>query len=464
VVALIIKYLILLIMSFYMSSATAYSQKETHSSILTVDISKTEKQLGQYFRTTLKYKGSLKLENIDLHSWQENFKIIHEDEYQDEDKQGNSIQVLKLRLYPRTLNATLLPSVSLGEIRSTPVSLSVTPSKIKNSPIKISWEVSNSTPWEREAVLIRIHIQSNDPAARVIIDSKENPDFLLQPLEVERTVLKNGRIEFNAGWVYYHLKSGVASINLPAIRYQLSGSDRRRFYLPIQKLSVKPLPNYLPPNLPIGKLNISSDIENNNSGLWKINILTPALSVYDIPGINQQLSAFSGYDIATIKNETKQLSSYNSYGFLHVVTSPLPKWLMPFGSNINLKARYFDPDTGTLKEIQHTLPRHWNMPQWAWWGTFIISLFICTILIKLFKPWVLNQISRYKLYQQVKEANSPDQIRCLIVKESHHMTLSQWSHDNHARQLFADKLNEVCFSVVDFSDLKKLQVETLKLI
>ena len=463
-VAKLIKILIFHAIFFYIPLAVAYIQNETQSSYLTVDISKTNKQLGQYFRTTLKYKGNLKLENIDLHSWRDNFKILHEDEYQGEDKQGNIIQISKLRLFPRTLNATLLPSLSLGETKSTPISLKVTPSKIKNSAIKISWEVSNSTPWEREAVLIRVHIKSSDPTARVIVDDSNVPDYLLYSLNTERKELKNGVIEFNSGWIYYPLKYGNASLNLPAIRYQLSGSDRRRFYLPIQKLSVKPLPNYLPPNLPIGTININSEIENNTTASWQVNLLTPALAIYDLPDINQQISDFSGHDVATIESEHKQLSDYNNYGYMHVITSPLPKWLMPIGSSMNLKVRYFDPETGTLKEIQHTLPRYWNMPQWAWWVTFIISLFICTVLIKVFKPWVSNQINRFKLYQQVNEANSPDQIRFLILKESHYMTLSQWSQGNHARQLFANKLNEVCFSVVDYSELKKLQVEALKLI
>ncbi|MFK5950241.1 MAG: hypothetical protein QM500_15880 [Methylococcales bacterium] len=449
---------------FHMSPATAYSQDDTQSSYLTVNISKTDKQLGQYFRVTLKYKGHLKLENIDLNSWQENFKILHGDEYKNEDKQGNIIQVLMLRLYPRMLNITLLPSLSLGKTRSTKISLKVMPSKIKNSTIKLNWEISNQNPWEREAVLIRIHIKSNDPTARVIIDASETPGLLLQPLKTEHKVLKNGEIEFNSGWIFYSLNNGSVSLNLPAIRYQLSGSDRRRFYLPIQKLSVKPLPNYLPPNLPIGKLNINSEIKNNNTASWKTNITTPALALYDFPEINQQLSAFSGYDIATIENEIRQLSSYSNYGYLHTVTSPLPKWLMPFGSSIDLKVRYFDPETGTLEETLHTLPRYWNMPQWAWWVTFIISVFISAILIKLFKPCALNQISRFKLHQQIKKSNSPDQIRSLILNESYYMTLSQWSNDNHERQLFADKLNKICFSVVNYSDLSKLRVEALQLI
>jgi len=437
---------------------------ENSSHELSVEVSQTKKQLGQYFRVTLKYNGSLPLDSINLDSWRQHFEIIHDDEFNEKDMGGHTIQVLKLRLYPRTLKSTLLAPLKLGETLSHSVGLKVTQSMIKGSVIKLDWDISNISPWQREAVIIRIQMQSTDVSARVILDSPKNSNLLLRPLSTERKILKNGIIQFHSGWIYYPLKEGSLSLQLPAIRYQLSGSDRRRFYLPLQTINIKTLPGYLPPDLPIGNLKISSDIVNADPVNWKINVHTTALTPYGLPGLSRQLSNINDYDIANIRINYKNLSSFNDYGDVNIVHAPLPSWLMPFGQSIILKLRYFNPETGMLSEIHHTLPRHWNMPTWAWWVTFILCLLMSVFLIINIRPWILMQIRRYKLRQQTLQVMSADQLRNLILSDGHYPTLSHWSNNIPARISFAVKLNKHCFSIDDSIDLKKLRHEVLKLI
>jgi len=440
-----------------------YAQIVNSENELSVQISRTEKQLGQYLRVTLRYRGQKQLDNINLQLWRQHFSIIHGDEYKDEDKQGRTIQVLKLRLYPRATGKINLSSLKLGTAKSRPINVNTLQAIVNNSPIKLNWEISSLTPWQREAVIIRVHLQSQDTSAHVILDSPENKNTLLRALKTERRVLKNGDIIFDAGWILYPMNEGVELIDLPAIRYQLSGSDRRRFYLPLQKLNVKPLPTYLPPNLPIGKLHLNSQIEYADKNQWKIAVKTSALIPYGVPGLDKQIAIISDHDISNVKINFSRSSSYGDYGDRNVIYSPLPEWLMPFGKNIILKLRFFNPETGKLDKVIHNLPRAWSMPKWAWWITIIFSLLISVILMRKIKSWVFNLANKLKLRQQSQSAASPQQLRSLILENGRYITLTEWAEENPARKSFAHKLNNICFANFSQVDLQLLKYELLGL-
>ncbi len=445
------------------SIAPVYGQIINSDNELQVHVSRIEKQLGQYFRATLRYRGQKHLDNINLQLWRQNFSIIHEDAYKDEDKQGRTIQVLKLRLYPRATGKISLSSLKLGIAKSQPININTLQSIVNNSPIKLKWEISSLAPWQREAVIIRVHLQSKDTSSHVILDSSENKNTLLRALKTERRVLNNGDIIFDAGWILYPVNEGVQTIDFPAIRYQLSGSDRRRFYIPLQRLDVKPLPTYLPPNLPIGKFNLNSQIEYADKNQWKIDVETSALIPYGVPGLDKQIAAINDHDISNVKINYSQSSSYGEYGDRSVIYSPLPEWLMPFGKNIILKLRFFNPETGKLDEVIHNLPRSWSMPKWAWWITIIFSLLISVILIRKVKPWTFNLAKRLKLRQQSQNAESPQQLRSLILENGQYITLSEWAKEDPSRKPFVNKLNNICFADSIQADLQLLKSELLGL-
>jgi len=435
----------------------------TENNKLKLSFSRTDIQLGQFLRVTLKYRGSESLQSIKLTSWLQKFVINYGDEYHDEDNKGHPIQVLKLRLYPRQTGTLTLPALNLGTATSQAVNINIHQPVVNKSPITLNWEISNLSPWQRQAVVIHVHLKSSDISAHVLLDSSDNKNFLLRPLEPTRRTLNNGEIIFDAGWILHPLKGGNVLVDLPAIRYQLSGSDRRVFYLPLQYLKIKTLPSYLPPDLAIGKLNAQSQIDNTLHNQWQTMITTHALIPFGVSGADRQLAAINGHDISKIKMHYTQLSNYENHGDKNIYYTPTPEWLMPFGNNINLILRYFNPETGRLEETVHSLPRVWKMPQWAWWLTISFCLLSCAILIIKIQPWSLNKINRLKLRKQFKLATSSQQIRQLILYNGPYITLSEWANNNPKRKPLAHKLNKICFSNKDHSNLDKLKSELLML-
>jgi len=248
----------LLVMLSLIMTNPVYSQTSKADSELSVFISNSNKQWGQFLRVTLHYHGPKMLTDIDLKAWQQLIAVKFEDEYNDEDENGNPIQVLQLRLHPRKIGHLKLPPLKMGKAVSQAMNINISQPVIKNSPINLNWQVSTLSPWQREAVLVRVHVRTTDYAAHIQLKPPEHKQFLSRALKTERHKLADGSYQFNAGWVLYPIDNGLLELDLPPVRYQIAGSDRRQFYLPLQKFNVKALPNYLPPTLPVGKLNLDS--------------------------------------------------------------------------------------------------------------------------------------------------------------------------------------------------------------
>ncbi len=433
-------------------------------STLTVSVPVTAIQWGQPLRATLHYRGEHSLEAINLKVWQAFVAISDKNESSDVDSEGRDIQVLRLRLYPRRTGAYTLPRLTLGDARSQPVSLNIRPAVVERHPVKLVWQLSSLSPWQGEAVIVHVQLWTTDYAAHVRLDVPKQPQFLSRPLKTQRHLLADGSYRFDTGWILYPAESGAWLLDLPPVRYQLSGGDRRRFYLPLQPFQVKALPTYLPPTLPVGPLAIRSKIDK---GRWQISVRTRALIPYGVPGLDAQLAAISNHDIADIKIQHTQRSAYNDYGDSSLYSVPLPDWLMPFGKDRTLTLRYFNPATGRIEEITHNLPRHWEMPVWARWLLVLSVLAIAALLARFIRPGLERQISRLVLRRALRKATSVMQLRRIMLDHYHYVTLSEWVKKAPAqestRKKIIQQLNSACFSASGYSDIQYLKAGLLKL-
>ncbi len=455
----------------FLLAGHAHSQSRKSDSKLTVSISKTDKQWGQFLRVTLHYRGPMMLEDIDLQTWRQLMAVDVDDQYSDEDDNGNPIQVLQLRLHPRATGNFQLPSLKLGTAQSQAIDINISPPVIKNLPVKVDWQISTLSPWQREAVLIRVQVHTDDYAAHIKLDTPEHKQFLSRVLKTEHQILADGSHQFNTGWVLYPIDSGLLEMDLPPVRYQIAGSDRRQFFLPLQKLQVKALPNYLPPTLPVGKLNVSSQTSHDKegNGKWLLSIKTDALIPYGVPELDTQLATISEQDIANVVIKYTRQSNYSDYADLSLYSSPMPNWLLPFGKDLKLRLRFFDTESGRLSEISHDLPRHWNMPTWAWWMTVIAGLITGVFILRQRRSWILAQTSRLQLRYRLRSAENMRHMRRIILDCGSYITLSEWDKNNRARKAAVHKLNRYCFSASGTqdtkpADLQKLKTDLLKLV
>jgi len=217
--------LLLLTILAVLITTSAYAKSKNPGNKLTVSISKSDKQWGQYLRATLSYQGPELLENIDLQPWRQLVAITYEDEYIDEDENGNFIQIVQLRLHPRGTGTFQLPALKLRTAKSQPLNINISQAVVKNAPVKLDWQISTLSPWQREAVIVRVQAQTPDHAALIKLDAPAHQDFISRPLKTERQSLDDGSYRYKTGWILYPIKNGLLTLDLPPVRYQLSGSD-----------------------------------------------------------------------------------------------------------------------------------------------------------------------------------------------------------------------------------------------
>lgn len=439
-----------------LSCCNAWAAQQTES--LDAQLSMAEKQWGQYLRVTLRYRGEQRLEQIRLDVWRRIAFISVEDEYRE-----NGEQVMTLRLYPRAQGTFTLPALFLGKAKSQPLSIEISTPIVEESALQLERIVSNQHVWQRQAILIQTQITTSDYSAHIKADDVSDTRFISRKLPPVTTRDKSGSYILKTGWIIYPLQQGKIELELPPVRYQLSGSDRRRFHLPVLKLEVEALPTYLPPTLPVGQLEISSSIVHMGDGQagWQIKLHSNGLIHYGIPQLDAQLAQITDTDIAAITYETKENIAGDSSYDVGIYHSPMPSWMLPVGKPVQIELRYFNTQTGKLETSSHNLPRQWIMPGWSW----IVFYFVC-IAAALYAGYIIYRLilrlqRRRTVLKAIMQADSPSLIRKILLNHTHCATLSQWSQQHHQKVMIAKRINEACFSSdksIQLSDLKSMLV------
>lgn len=420
---------------------------------LAVDVSRADKQWGQFMRVTLRYQGEKKLDDIDLSSWRELTHVYIEDQYNEVNHQGNTVQKMLFRLFPRKIGTITLPPLHLGGAKSDSLELTSMSPRVEESDIQIRRVHDSANLWQRQAFEVEYTLVTHDYSATVDVDELTDDRFI-GSVEINRLTNKGSEYRHVIRWKVYPMQAGTHQLDLPPVRYKLSGSDRRQFYFPLINLEIQSIPNYIPPVVPVGNLSIMSEIDQHDS--WVIHIQSDALKAYGIPEVDKQLAKLSGTDVTNISiTHTSDSITYKT---------KLPGWLSPFGRDVLLQIRHFDPGKGKLADVYHKLPRTLLMPVWGW-ITFYIALFSLAVILLLkarprYESWRQKKLLRSK----IRSASDTSEIRQLILQYSHTNTLSRWAGDSKEFSLLAYKLNEACFSTRKQEYDEKLRKEVLNVI
>ena len=233
-------------------------------------IEQNKQQLGYAFNATLIANDiSENLSGIDLSSLRKDFGVIV-NEYSGD--QGNiktrTQQQLSLELYPRRTGHIQVPELLFASSSSSHIDVEVLPAITASGPINIKYNVSTFQPWQRQQVLLTVNV----------------------------TTLSNVT-HLNTGWAIFSLSSGNHEFSPPPVLYHLQGVVERRFYLPTIQLDVKPLPSYIPPLMPVGRVFIESRLDDNsllNTDTiynWIIRLHSPELLAHHLPPILRQVTS-----------------------------------------------------------------------------------------------------------------------------------------------------------------------------
>jgi len=360
----------------------------------------------------------------------------------------NSIQELKLNLYPRQTGLLTIPELNFGEYKTLPTKL------IVNKAIALQFEASydTDTAWQRQQIILNTTVITPSKFARLELDDFSQTGVEAYKLKSNQIKLPGGRFKLSASWKLFPLLSGQQSFYAPSVNYRLSGKIQRRFYPPVKTLVIKTLPSYIPPLMPVGNLKVSSHVSSNN--IWTLSfsgsdISPSSLSSLSVP--TGKITDIKFGDITTSRELYKGISHNIPLLFNESQITEIP----------SLVFRSFDPATGKIVTQQTEKQTIVFISTWLKIMLLLSATLILYKLISVALIYVRKIISRKQkertIINSILKAKSPQELHLILNKYAaiknwgSNLSLSQWSeiwsrHQNKSSEKLINELSLACYA------------------
>jgi hypothetical protein len=458
-------------------------------------LDKSEVQLGRHITAKL-YGIDLptRLSEINTQALSEDFGlVILESSEDDEDDNivrlwpNRRVQTMQFALYPRRSGALTIPELNLAGTytQTQTVQVSQSTKKTRDGEIAIEQEIVISTqhPWERQQVRIAMTITSADQFISLRTETPRITGFEVFALpESSQQIRRNGvdYTRISTGWVLFPLTAGTHTLDLPAIELRKSGRTQRTFYLPKQTLKIKALPPYIPPTMPVGKIDVSASLNTGHTLFpetlyyWNVSLSGTGVSPHWLPPVLRQIK--TNDDVHFLPTDSEQAIDFNQSGMQSQITHRIPFKAKHNGrlKLPDLRIQYFAPDTGKIETITYQ-PKIPFVLSMGW--RLLIAAFLCLLLFRagqLLYQRIAHSVKRHRLrqsaFQQIKTATSADDIRhglsMLSAAENWptNLTLRQWAaHWKNSYKVNAhfdpafNWLSQACYQTNQPMDIKALR-------
>lgn len=266
-------------------------------------------------------------------------------------------------------------------------------------------QLEDTQVWQRERTTLMVEVQSSDRFASLEASLPRIDGVDVQAIPASNEATAGGKRLLRLGWELFPHTPGKQAIQLPSIRYNLNGRDAALWQPPAQTLEVNPLPPYLPPTLPVGKVHIQSRIEPDgilqpgHLAYWHVSLHSDAVTTAQFPPILKQVQVAQGVEIFPA-NVTQPAAGAGQFRL---------DYRIPFKPKGNgklalpvLQWHWFDPASGRLEQVQHEPPRPWVLG-WVWRGMLAI---LAGLLFLIAGNWLIQKgIHAYRCwhsYQQLR--------------------------------------------------------------
>ncbi|GMR06985.1 MAG: hypothetical protein BMS9Abin25_1631 [Gammaproteobacteria bacterium] len=339
---------------------------------------------------------------------------VHEQPINEKGSGEITRQILRLKMYPRQTGKLRIPAFTMDKISSGKEILTIVDASNKGTKILLNSNISSTEVWQREQILVSLTLNTAEEFATIKPGELPVDGIEITALPVKRVWTKNedgGKSTITTGWSLLPLQAGISEIELPPIEYHLNGVVRRVFYLPKIRLKVRPLPSYLPPTIPVGKVDINSSIASeglspgkllytDDLAYWNISIESKSLTPYWLPPILRQIQSGDGihfFPATSVRSMQPDNEGVNGRVNHTIPFKPLQNG---FADIPSLKIQYFDPATGRLETLVHQAEKPFSA------GiisrlllVLLLAVFILTLVWGLYRH-LLTRIRYRKLHQQ----------------------------------------------------------------
>lgn len=344
------------------------------------------------------------LSDIDLAPLQNNFVVqSHEGELTAAESQRypkENVQVLALELYPRHTGKLVIPTLHLDEAQSGVQTILVDNAVESDGAITVELQVSQHRVWQRQQLIVTVAVTSPQSFFTLETAPYKSPGFEILPQQViKQTVQVNSRnhTRVSTGWVLFPLLAGNYKLDLPMIGYRQSGRVQRQFALPQIALDVHKLPSYIPPNMPVARVNVDASIQptgvlgTDTLAYWTVTLSANGTLPVWLPPVLQDLRSENG--IHFLPQQSRRSLQVSANGAHATVVHQIPFTAQYSGKAQlpALKVQYFDPRSGRIESLRYRSPQPLVMG-----STLLILLgFILVITLVWIMRLLIHRGNRY---------------------------------------------------------------------
>jgi len=441
---------------------------------LHLDINKRVVEHGKSLRAELyAVAADADLQTLDLSALRRLFGVeLREDPDWVEDRRwpGEQVQRLRMKLYPLAAGEVIIPSLQLAGLRSETHRIQVREGNFKGSGIRFSSRATTTKPWQRQQIILWTEVSTSQPFVRLAVPGDWHPPgFEVVPLPLSTRPASTGTGSvLGIGWALFPLLPGAQTLRAPAIEYRVSGRTERRYYPPPLTLSVKPLPPYVPPTMPVGRITLESDITPAGYlptaalAYWALSVKADALMPRWLPTLQDQIGSDDSLQFLT--TETTRATAADRNGVHGSLTLQLPFKPLSIGRTAlpRLSIDYFDPASGRLRRLQLDPAQRWVYPAAAVWPLAILLLLaVLWLLLQIVQTGRLRRqqaVARRGLLKEM--ASEPDpllfrgKLKQLATLDSlpENLSLRQWGRQWRGRYRCDDgfdglvqQLSDACY-------------------
>lgn len=337
----------------------------------------------------------------------------------------------RIHLYPRRPGELWIPSLTLNGNQTDPVKITVSHAVDRKDdvPIQVSSEVGDTTVWINQAVRVVMQIDSGSRYAWLETGTARSDGLEIVSLPQTRTTrMSDGkqRTLHRIGWVLYPQTPGTLTLQLPPVKYQRDGVITHRFYPPKIELHVRPLPEFVPPTMPIGRMTLDVALPGRFFLIRReLEFLTLRVTSEGPPdqrpsGVLRQLKSdrtVTFYPPRDRVDEGEPDANKVNERTFQVPFAPKTMGLISLPS---VRLQYFDPSTGKIETYTQPLGRFLSVSQWVVYTGLVGLALVFYRLINFLYHWTGHKYRVYRAYRKalhrLQEANTPQELKAGLME------------------------------------------------
>lgn len=357
------------------------------------------------------------------------------------------LQTWRIRLYPRQPGRLQIPSLAFHGRKTRPLTVEVKPAvdQADKSPMKVSPQLGDTNVWLNQPVHVTVQVDSDSryawlesPAAH-----QDDVEIVAEP-PVRHTEMHDGqaRTQHRIGWVLYPQTTGTISVQLPRIEYYREGVATHRFYPPRLVLHVRALPAFVPPTMPIGRMQLDVSVPHalflvkNKLDFFTLRIHGEGPPGQRPSGVLRQLKSSSDITIYPARELVGTVPVYEGGEQEVAYQVPFAPQSMGRVSLPGIRLQYFDPDTGKIETQFQPLGRFIVLDQWMVYAGVVILMLLAAWFGGFAYRYSKRQLRLYTAYRKAlrtfAHASTPQEMRSGLMEIARgecwpgNLTLAAW--------------------------------------